>query len=113
MGILQLGASEVKPLQMRLGTVVTHFNFNNGWIFFIGKISNCELLPRSGQVEVMNFIRNNYSGKAANTSVLFLTPCHTTPYYSYIRRHIKMRFADCSPPGNETALYLHTSDNMK
>ncbi len=32
-------------------------------------------------------------------SVLFLTPCHATPFYSHVHRAVRMRFLDCSPPG--------------
>lgn len=31
-------------------------------------------------------------------SVLFLTPCHATPYYSHLHAPLPMRFLDCSPP---------------
>jgi len=31
--------------------------------------------------------------------VLFLTPCHATPYYSHVHSNITMDFLDCSPPG--------------
>ncbi len=31
--------------------------------------------------------------------VLFLTPCHATPYYSHVHTNITMDFLDCSPPG--------------
>ncbi|XP_050208020.1 mannosyltransferase APTG1 [Mercurialis annua] len=30
-------------------------------------------------------------------SILFLTPCHATPYYSTLHFNIPMRFLDCSP----------------
>lgn len=30
-------------------------------------------------------------------TVLFLTPCHATPYYSHIHQHVPLRFMDCSP----------------
>jgi len=29
--------------------------------------------------------------------VLFLMPCHATPYYSSLHKNIPMRFLDCSP----------------
>jgi phosphatidylinositol glycan class B len=29
--------------------------------------------------------------------VLFLMPCHATPYYSSLHANIPMRFLDCSP----------------
>lgn len=31
-------------------------------------------------------------------SVLFLTPCHGTPFYSQVHRDIPMMMLDCSPP---------------
>ena len=33
--------------------------------------------------------------------VLFLTPCHATPYYSHVHSNITMDFLDCSPPGEQ------------
>ena len=38
------------------------------------------------------------AARPARTSVLFLTPCHATPYHSHVHRNIPMRFLDCSPP---------------
>jgi phosphatidylinositol glycan class B len=49
------------------------------------------------QVQVMRYLQTSQS--TSSLSVLFLTPCHTTPYYSYIHKAIPMRFLDCSPPG--------------
>ena len=34
-------------------------------------------------------------------SVLFLMPCHSTPYYSHFNRNIPMRFIPCEPPLKE------------
>lgn len=53
---------------------------------------------RRGLVEVMAEVRRLASSDPA-TSVLFLTPCHATPYYSHVHLPIPMRFLDCSPPG--------------
>lgn len=47
----------------------------------------------------MSFLRNRARIHAQKTSILFLTPCHATPYYSYVHQPIRMRFLDCSPPG--------------
>lgn len=30
-------------------------------------------------------------------SILFLTPCHATPYYSMLHYNLPMQFLDCSP----------------
>lgn len=42
------------------------------------------------------------------TSVLFLTPCHATPYYSHVHLPVPMRFLDCSPPGRYTPLAVQS-----
>lgn len=49
-----------------------------------------------GSEDVMNFL----SVEAANNrvkSILLLTPCHSTPYYSILHRNLPMRSMDCSP----------------
>jgi hypothetical protein len=51
-----------------------------------------------GAIDVMALIKGRASFDPA-TSVLFLTPCHATPYYSHVHRPIAMHFIDCSPPG--------------
>lgn len=51
-----------------------------------------------GLVDVMHDIRRaGDEGNAA--SVLFLTPCHATPFYTHVHRPLGMAFLDCSPPG--------------
>ncbi len=62
------------------------------------------LVHQRGQVGVLSVVRRLHAagspegGQVRSTSVLFLTPCHFTPYYAYIHtREIKMRFFDCSP----------------
>lgn len=32
-----------------------------------------------------------------DTSIHFWTPCHATPYYSYLHQNVSMWFPDCSP----------------
>lgn len=48
---------------------------------------------RAGAIEVLNDLRHDDSVR----SVLFLTGCHQTPYYSVVHRNVPMRFPDCSP----------------
>ena len=50
----------------------------------------------------MSTIRRIYDTEVTNLRVLFLTPCHATPYYSSIHAPITMRFFDCSPRGTPT-----------
>ena len=51
-----------------------------------------------GQIDVMHYL----AGEAQlqpSMSVLFLTPCHATPWFSHVHASISMEFLDCSPPG--------------
>ncbi|KAK4853917.1 hypothetical protein QYF36_016428 [Acer negundo] len=54
------------------------------------------LVHQRGTEDVMNYL----SREALNNkvkSILFLMPCHATPYYSTLHRNLPMRFLDCSP----------------
>ncbi|KTW30149.1 hypothetical protein T552_00627 [Pneumocystis carinii B80] len=47
-----------------------------------------------GVIDVMGYIRNNLDV----TGVIFLMPCHSTPWQSYVHRpDIQMRFLTCEP----------------
>lgn len=37
-------------------------------------------------------------------SILFLMPCHATPYYSTLHRNLPMRLLDCTPSDNKEIL---------
>lgn len=53
----------------------------------------------------MDEIGAEWRRSPATTSVLFLTPCHATPWYSHLHAPLPMRFLDCSPPGGLCALF--------
>ncbi|XP_021771583.1 GPI mannosyltransferase 3-like [Chenopodium quinoa] len=54
------------------------------------------LVHQRGPEDVMQYIaRESLNGEVR--SVLFLTPCHATPYYSAIHQNLPMRFLDCTP----------------
>ncbi|EXB94916.1 GPI mannosyltransferase 3 [Morus notabilis] len=54
------------------------------------------LIHQRGSEDVMNHLSKEVLyGKVK--SILFLMPCHATPYYSTLHRDIPMRFLDCSP----------------
>jgi len=55
------------------------------------------LFHQRGTIDVMKYLRNNLTGDERKDSVLFLMPCHSTPYYSYIHMNISMRFLRCEP----------------
>ncbi|XP_061347460.1 mannosyltransferase APTG1 isoform X2 [Gastrolobium bilobum] len=54
------------------------------------------LVHQRGPEDVMNHLaREALHGKVK--SILFLTPCHATPYYSMLHHNLPMQFLDCTP----------------
>ncbi|KAF8794530.1 GPI mannosyltransferase 3 like protein [Argiope bruennichi] len=45
-----------------------------------------------------------------NSNVLFLMPCHSTPYYSYIHQNVSMKFLSCEPNFNNVDDYMEEAD---
>ncbi|XVF47802.1 hypothetical protein PTKIN_Ptkin03bG0140200 [Pterospermum kingtungense] len=54
------------------------------------------LIHQRGTEDVMNYLSKE-AVKGHVKSILFLLPCHATPYYSTLHRNLTMRFLDCSP----------------
>ncbi|KAJ1339983.1 hypothetical protein BSLG_005418 [Batrachochytrium salamandrivorans] len=52
---------------------------------------------QKGVIQVMDWLRTEVRENRA-LDILFLMPCHSTPFYSYIHRNIPMRFVTCEPP---------------
>lgn len=46
-------------------------------------------------------------------TIVFLTPCHATPYYSSLHAHKYMRFMDCSPPEFREQVYQANARDME
>jgi GPI mannosyltransferase 3 len=57
---------------------------------------------------VLNFFRSQ--NLSSNDSILFLTPCHSTPYYSYRHKNVSMRFLTCEPNLSSKQNYQDESD---
>lgn len=51
-----------------------------------------------GQIDVMHYLAHE-AQLQPSMRVLFLTPCHATPWFSHVHANITMDFLDCSPPG--------------
>ncbi|XP_065861943.1 mannosyltransferase APTG1 isoform X2 [Euphorbia lathyris] len=54
------------------------------------------LVHQRGTEDVMIYLSKEAHNEKVK-SILFLMPCHATPYYSTLHRHLPMRFLDCSP----------------
>ncbi|KAI5414849.1 hypothetical protein KIW84_040350 [Lathyrus oleraceus] len=68
------------------------------------------LVHQRGPEDVMNHLaKEAFQGKVK--SILFLTPCHATPYYSMLHRNLPMQFLDCTPSSEEKGV-LDESDRF-
>jgi len=65
------------------------------------------LIHQRGTIDVLHFIRQS---NIEDKDVLYLMPCHSTPYYSYLHQNITMRFLTCEP--NTEVDYLCESDQF-
>lgn len=54
------------------------------------------MVHQRGTEDVMNYLAKEANQRNVK-SVLFLMPCHSTPFYSTLHHNIPMRFLDCSP----------------
>lgn len=68
------------------------------------------LIHQRGTVVVMKFLYDESFEK--NMDVLFLMPCHSTPYYSYLHRNVSMRFLMCEPNLSKEKHYIDEADRF-
>lgn len=66
------------------------------------------LIHQRGTLDVMSHLQplcdvGNVSTTRPQPDVLFLMPCHSTPFYSHIHCPVKMRFLECPPDLGEEA----------
>ncbi|KAG9352203.1 hypothetical protein JZ751_020616 [Albula glossodonta] len=55
------------------------------------------LVHQRGTLDVMSNLRQLCASTDPHPDVLFLMPCHSTPFYSHIHCPIRMRFLQCPP----------------
>lgn len=67
------------------------------------------LIHQRGTVDVMNYLHNvalnqtldNGTMAVNDLNFMFLMPCHSTPYYSFLHFNVSMRFLTCEPNLNQ------------
>lgn len=74
------------------------------------------LVHQRGTVDVMPHlakIAKEYKDEDGHRAkLLFLMPCHSTPYFSHIHQNISMRFLTCEPNFNEQSNYVDEADHF-
>ncbi|XP_043934886.1 GPI mannosyltransferase 3 [Protopterus annectens] len=72
------------------------------------------LIHQRGTLDVMKPIQelclNESTLKETEPSVLFLMPCHSTPFYSHTHCPVKMRFLECPPDLTGNKSYIDEAD---
>ncbi|XP_064606648.1 GPI mannosyltransferase 3-like [Liolophura sinensis] len=66
------------------------------------------LIHQRGTIEVMRYLYQQ--GEAQDINVMFLMPCHSTPYYSYLHLNQTMRFLTCEPNFGRMENYTDEAD---
>lgn len=69
------------------------------------------LVHQQGTLNVMKHISES-SIQSKQMSVLFLMPCHSTPYYSYVHKNIEMQFLTCEPNLEGAEGYVDEADTF-
>nr|XP_036215464.1 GPI mannosyltransferase 3 isoform X2 [Bactrocera oleae] len=71
---------------------------------------------QKGPIDVMTHVqqiaRNYRDENKHRASILFLMPCHSTPYYSHVHENITMRFLTCEPNLQNTPNYVDEADQF-
>ena len=49
-------------------------------------------------------------GSAGSPDILFLMPCHSTPYYSFLHANVSLRFLTCPPNLDHVDNYADEAD---
>ncbi|XP_051142628.1 mannosyltransferase APTG1 isoform X2 [Andrographis paniculata] len=69
------------------------------------------MVHQRGAEDVMNYLSEAVRDKENTINhILFLTPCHATPYYSTLHQNIPMCFLDCTP--SEERVTMDESDQF-
>ncbi|XP_072236599.1 GPI mannosyltransferase 3 isoform X1 [Leuresthes tenuis] len=73
------------------------------------------LIHQRGTLDVMSHVRTlcdvSSDPSSPQPDVLFLMPCHSTPFYSYVHCPLRMRFLECPPDLGEED-YLDEADSF-
>ncbi|ESP05347.1 hypothetical protein LOTGIDRAFT_181193, partial [Lottia gigantea] len=66
------------------------------------------LIHQRGTILVTKYLYDESLEKEVD--ILFLMPCHSTPYYSYLHRKVNMRFLTCEPNLSKIENYTEEQD---
>ncbi|KAK0164726.1 hypothetical protein PV328_003315 [Microctonus aethiopoides] len=71
------------------------------------------MVHQRGRIDAINMFRKGYViDNPSEADVLFLMPCHSTPFYSHLHLNISMRFLSCEPNLKNQPNYLDEADHF-
>ncbi|XP_008551439.1 GPI mannosyltransferase 3 [Microplitis demolitor] len=68
------------------------------------------MIHQYASLQIMSYLGDEISNSTANVDVMFLTPCHSTPFYSHVHENIPMEFLTCEPNLNNQENYQDQAD---
>ncbi|KAJ8029122.1 GPI mannosyltransferase 3 [Holothuria leucospilota] len=72
------------------------------------------LLHQRGTLDVMTFLRQELRSEVTSVEnkedVLFLMPCHSTPFYSHLHSNVSLKFLTCHPNLEHITDYVDEAD---
>ncbi|KOX68205.1 GPI mannosyltransferase 3 [Melipona quadrifasciata] len=66
------------------------------------------LIHQRGSLDLMNLLRKEIN--TDNSNILFLTPCHATPLYSYLHMNVSTKILTCEPNFTNNTNYMDEAD---
>ncbi|XP_068168046.1 GPI mannosyltransferase 3 [Antennarius striatus] len=71
------------------------------------------LVHQRGTLDVMTHLQTlcDVHGFSSPPDILFLMPCHSTPFYNFVHCPLQMRFLECPPDLGEDG-YVHEADRF-
>ncbi|XP_014230783.1 GPI mannosyltransferase 3 isoform X1 [Trichogramma pretiosum] len=71
------------------------------------------VIHQQGSLQVMDYLRNEIEHRDnSQVDIMFLTTCHSTPYYSHLHKNVSMRFLTCEPNLSGAKDYKDESDHF-
>ncbi|KAK7085194.1 hypothetical protein SK128_008232 [Halocaridina rubra] len=70
------------------------------------------MVHQRGPLDTMTVLRQDIA-KFESPNILFLMPCHSTPYYSHLHKNVSMRFLTCEPNLAYRGNYFDEADTFE
>ncbi|XP_034944229.1 GPI mannosyltransferase 3 [Chelonus insularis] len=95
------------PVSVKKYVVLLIISFNCIVALYFG------MVHQKGTLNIMKHLRNEvHVNGQSNVDIMFMTPCHSTPFYSHLHINVPMRFLTCEPNFNNEENYQDETDQF-